>query len=101
MAIDDFINVCGIDVAIPGAFRVDHQDRTLGAAVKAARPVGPNFPRAMGIGGLKPRLGMGMSIGCTKFGTAFGTAIALVDTEKNMTFKIRHTAFYVAYRKPR
>jgi hypothetical protein len=55
----------------------------------------------MGIGCLKPGLGMGMSIGCTKFGTAFGATIALVDTEKDMTLKISHGLFYVAYRKLR
>ena len=97
MAVDDFVDIGGVYVAVPDALGVDHCHRPLGTTIKATRPIGPNLPRPMGLGSLKPYLGMGMGIHRTKVCAAFGTTLALVDTKKDMTLKISHIVFYVAY----
>lgn len=97
MAVDDFVDVGGVDIAVPDAFGVDHCHRPLGTTIKATCPIGPNLPRPMSLGSLKPCLGMGLGIHRTKVCAAFGTTVALVDTKKDMTLKISHAVFYVAY----
>src|SRR5471032_1542257 len=44
VGIDDFIDVAGVDVGVPGAFGIDHQHRAFFAAVQAARRLMRTWP---------------------------------------------------------
>ena len=55
----------------------------------------------MCVGCLKPGFGMRLGVDGPEFCTALGTAVALINAEKDMSLKISHASFYFAYDKAR
>ena len=87
---NDFVDVFAVDVAVPGAFRIDDDDRPLGAAVEATGRIDTHLPGA----GQTEFLAALFGIVAHRLGIetlAAGTAVlAKIRTKEHVMFVVTH-----------
>lgn len=87
---NDLVNVVLIDIPVPDAFRVDHQNRTLVATVQTARAIDTDRSTAVFFQGFNFFFCVRLDLSRPAAATADGTFVTFVDTEKYVFLKIRH-----------
>ncbi len=90
MAVDDFIDIVLIDVAVPHGLRVYDHDGPLIAAIEAAGAIDADFSWAIFLQALDFFFRVGLQLGSATLGAAGRAVLALIDAEKNMLGVIRH-----------
>ena len=90
MRLDDFIDVLAIDIGVPGALRIDHQQRPAGTAIQTAGLVDAHAARAGQARGLDTRLAV-VEGRLRAVLRARGFAVAaLVEAEEDVVLVVAH-----------
>lgn len=90
MLLEYFVDILLVDIGVPGPFRVYHQHRALLAAIQTAGSIDPGISRPGYPQRLTALFGVIAHFFSMKTLAAGAVAIALISTEKDVVFVIRH-----------
>jgi len=87
---DDFVNVRGLDEAVPHLLRIDHNDGAVLALVQAAGLVRADRTLQPGFGGRLFEERVEFSLAVRGAAAARGRRVTLVGADKNVAIEFRH-----------